>query len=216
VWFVSAVDPSIPADSGPTAPPPLDWQPQQPRRSNGVDFPCEIEVDRRVGDEIRRANVAVARGDATVAELDSHRNLNRLKIAALLGLLDNRVTVTAEDWSLAGLAVDTSDAVRATITEHAARAASQKERSRIEKQVSSARAIDSDDQARALARVATSIANHVGRRTCEGGHRRRCLTQAIAGRDRAVVSIDDAIDEAIRRGFIAADGDAYVPGEAEP
>jgi hypothetical protein len=42
------------------------------------------------------------------------------------------------------------------------------------------------------------------------------LGHALASRDKALVSLDDAIAEAERCGWIARDGDCWVAGEARP
>ena len=50
-----------------------------------------------------------------IDSLDAHADLLRLKVAALLALLDGRQDVTVEDWALAEMAVDVSTAVRTDV-----------------------------------------------------------------------------------------------------
>lgn len=45
-------------------------------------------------------------------EMDGHRNLLRRKVAAALSLMDGRIERNDEDWILAGMIMDASDAVR--------------------------------------------------------------------------------------------------------
>ena len=212
-WFASAVDSTIPTERPSTPPPNLNWTPPPSRGAHGIEFPCDLSVDPCVTDEIRSANVAVSRGEVAVNELDAHRNLVRLKFAALLALLDDRLTITADDWRLAGVAMNTSDAVRTTIIAHAAHEASKREQAKLTSQVRSAAVLDMDKDARALGKMARAVANHVHTKRCPGGHKRRCLTQATASRDRELVTIGQAIDEAVGLDWIKAEGDAYVAGE---
>jgi hypothetical protein len=211
--FASAVDPSIPTDYPTSTPPKLRWAPPPPRRLQGIDVPCDLSVDPAVAREIWSAHVAVGQGEACPAELDAHRNYVRLKVAALLALLDDRLTVTADDWRVAEIAMDTSDAVRETIIAHAAHEASERARAKLTSQVQSAAVLEEDQSARGLRNMVGAIARHVHSKACVGGHKRRCLTQAPASRDRKLAPIDDAIDEAVRLGWIIAEGDTYVAGE---
>ena len=55
---------------------------------------------------------AANREQLTIDSLDGHAFLVRLKIAALLAIIDRRLNVTGEDWALAEIVMRTSDAVR--------------------------------------------------------------------------------------------------------
>jgi Arc/MetJ-type ribon-helix-helix transcriptional regulator len=68
-----------------------------------------------VAAEIRAADLARQRGAGDADPWHAHRNLLRLKVAALLAILDGRLMANEEDWGLAGLMVDTSDAVRQAV-----------------------------------------------------------------------------------------------------
>ena len=85
--------------------------------------PRFISCPRTVVDEVRRARLPIARGQQT-DQMAAHHDLARLKIAALLALLEERLDITEEDWRLATVAKATSDAVRdavrATLAEEAA------------------------------------------------------------------------------------------------
>ena len=59
-----------------------------------------------------RAHGRAQPGAATIDSLDGHAFLVRLKIAALLAIIDRRLNVTGEDWALAEIVMRTSDAVR--------------------------------------------------------------------------------------------------------
>jgi hypothetical protein len=54
--------------------------------------------------------------DSDESPLDSHADLNRLKVSALLGALHGSLGVTEEDWRLGGILMETSGAVREEAT----------------------------------------------------------------------------------------------------
>lgn len=62
--------------------------------------------------ETRAARYGALTGMETPGRYDGHRNLNRLKVAAMFALLDSRCDVNEEDWQLAKVVMDTSDAIR--------------------------------------------------------------------------------------------------------
>jgi hypothetical protein len=125
VW-ASTTDPHIP-DMQPAWPGALEWQ--RPAGPTGHEVRRYFAVSDDVVAEIRAANLARTRGEcAPPDELDAHRLLLRLRIAALLSLLESpTLAVSPEDWHLAGVVMDTSDAVRATIIEATNREAQRRE-----------------------------------------------------------------------------------------
>jgi hypothetical protein len=71
-------------------------------------------VDEAVQREIKQTDYARATGQVQADTLDAHAGLVRLRIAALLALLDGgRLDVDADDWRLAGVVLSASDRVRA-------------------------------------------------------------------------------------------------------
>ena len=108
VWF-SASDPSAP-DQPPAPVDPYEWEPPTvPAREDGKRV---LKVCSTAYTEITRAAVARLRGEGEA--LDGHALLARLKIAALLALLDGKTGVNEEDWRLSGLVMEESDRVRQT------------------------------------------------------------------------------------------------------
>lgn len=115
--WATATDPNVPTD-------PPDWPgelviPEPSRdeeeaarrrsRTGGQWFGVHPEIER----EIRAEDLARVRGLAVMTEpLDAHATLTRLKIAALLATLEGRLTITPDDWRLAGQVWATSCAVR--------------------------------------------------------------------------------------------------------
>ncbi|KJE25418.1 hypothetical protein FF36_00031 [Frankia torreyi] len=109
LWLPATDPDALPFDpSTPTTIPALSWRTPFDRDdltlTLGVAHPIEIEIRRTHHDRVA--------GRRTVSPLDAHRNLSRLKIAAILGLLDKRTEVDEEDWQLAGRVLDMSDHTR--------------------------------------------------------------------------------------------------------
>lgn len=116
--WLPATDPTIPED-GPNWPGPLNWQP--PGRDALADLRADgwaigdeayLGVAEPIRREIRQADLARARGEAVTAVLDAHEGLLKLKLAALLSILDSRVHISEEDWELAAVIKAASDLAR--------------------------------------------------------------------------------------------------------
>jgi hypothetical protein len=209
--FFAVDDPTIPLREHVEHPGPLDWS--LPVHQSGP-----MPLDPEVYAEIRTAGILVARGEVQPDPLDAHRNLGRLKMAGLLTVLDRRTNITAEDWRLAGMVMDTSDAVRGSIVAAArARAAAQEDASTA-RQVRRVVELDRTTEERAFESVVGAMGRHVHRHAGErpGGCVRSCLTTAPAYKHRKGVAIDDAIAEAVARDWIVVDGSAYRPGKSRP
>lgn len=113
-----AEDPSIP-DLPPACPGPL---PKLDCLQSRWD-PFDITFPKRVKDMLWRERVLRNRGELQVPELDGHAGLIKVKLAALLTLLDDRYGVTEEDWQLAEVMWDASCAVRDSLLARARREA---------------------------------------------------------------------------------------------
>jgi hypothetical protein len=173
--YVSASDLTIPEDPPPWPRVPL-WEP-----SSELNKP--LTVVATVSAEIRQRSLGRARGTSQGDPLDAHRDLLRLKISGLLTILDHRTDINGEVWHLAGMMLDTSDAVRRSIQRAAADQAEKVEQARIVRQVRASLAVDRSTERRALERVALAIARHVHKKACDGGCRRRCVTLATSSHD---------------------------------
>jgi hypothetical protein len=97
-------------------PGPLKWEPRADDLRKDPDSPWHptvIDVHSTVVAEVRQELYDRATGRRG-GELDGHRTLLRLKVAALLGCLRaGRPIIGPDDWRLSGQALDTSDGVRA-------------------------------------------------------------------------------------------------------
>jgi hypothetical protein len=206
--FVSAIEPELP-EQLPDPPGPLPWRP-------AAHQAMELDLDHTIATEIQQRHYAVTRGDLTLDPLDSHRNLSRLKIAGLLAILAGRYNITTDDWRLAGATLDASDRVRATVLATAAFAAQEAERRSTARLVRRTAELERTETERALDGMAKAIARHVHRSTCAEPCGRSCVTRSTAGKHRRLVTVDEALTEAHRHGWIVTDADTIKPGETCP
>ncbi|WP_453985159.1 hypothetical protein [Brevibacterium casei] len=102
--FLPAMDPDAP-DETPELPQTLSWR--SPYEALRTSENLVLTVDPAVHEEIRFRRLDRLRG--FVDDDNGHRDLSRLKVAALLGILAGRRDVSAEDWHLAGIVMSESD-----------------------------------------------------------------------------------------------------------
>jgi hypothetical protein len=209
--FASASDPSIP-----------DEPPEWPGELH-VDIPPVIhgegtimEFDPDVVAEIRQRALLQARGSSNPDPLDTHRDLVRMKVAALLARLEGRNDVNKDDWRLAGDVMRTSTAVRTLVIEYAKAAERRLEDARTQQAVRREAAIEDDATGRARVSGAKSIARIVrndisGKPVLKGR-----LNQATSSKHRHLVSVDDMIGYAEKCRWIVPDGEGWKAGDARP
>ncbi|WP_156722623.1 hypothetical protein [Streptomyces apocyni] len=114
-----AADPSIP-DEPPTTPGPLPVNPASLQPGDSLDIVLPERIRRMLWAE----HVARNRGELAIDELDGHANLMKVKLTALLALLDGgRTDATEEDWELAEVVWTSSCAVRGALIQRAEREA---------------------------------------------------------------------------------------------
>lgn len=142
-------------------------------------------------------------------ELSSHQNLLRMKVAALLALLEGRHHVNAEDWHLAGMVITTSIAVRRSILSTATAAELARENASTARQIRRADAIVSNTLIKAAQTIARRVHKH-------GPCKRGDLVKALAGRVRTEVALDDVIEHAIDMDWINRENDTFVSGSYRP
>lgn len=170
--------------------------------------------------EIRRRSLARSHGTEVAVLGSEHEGLTRCKLAGLLAVLDGRGVVDREIWELTAVMWQASCAVRDWLAgwgQAQAAYAEQHNRTVLAgRQVVIEEATDSARYERTLFRVARVAGKHVHTAKCDGGHKRKCITNAIASRDRQEVSGDEVIARLLETGVIEAEGDGYKPGQAAP
>ncbi|MFE3659100.1 hypothetical protein [Streptomyces sp. NPDC059165] len=189
-----AEDPSIP-DEPPISPGPL---PKLDCLQSRWD-PFEMTYPKRVKDLLWRERVLRNRGELQVPELDGHAGLIKVKLSALLALLDDRYGVTEEDWQLAEAMWDASCAVRDSLLARAHREAEaakqQQEAAKLQAELRAHQAKNDDDAT--VQRLAIR-AREFARK--ESGRTFGAFRKSLANRDRLYA--ERAVDRAEAEGWI--------------
>ncbi len=208
VW-VSATDPSVP-DVAPR------WPGELPLSlpAMGDDF-AGFTVADAIAAEVVAEDRERVRGSTLADPLDGHATLLRLKVAALLAVLDGRTDVDVDDWRLAGQVGAVSRAVRQSIVEYDWQQSRQRDDAANAK-AARREVVVADTTARnALIRAARSVAARA-HKAPDLVLKRGDVTRAVASRYRSAVTIDEVIDEAVVRKWLTPDGDGWRAGEAKP
>ncbi len=120
--WLPATNPNMVRDDDATVPDPIGWEPPRFQAPRVLFDLCAPAADAVIDNHVKRQ-----RGDGDA--LDGHSVLNRVKVAAALAILDigrpvaERLTVSEEDWRLAGVVQAVSDRTRAAVQRHLADAA---------------------------------------------------------------------------------------------
>ncbi len=127
-------------------------------------------------------------GCSSLTPLDSHRYQLRARIGALLTILAIRDHGNAEDWKLAGMILDTSDAVRRWVLATNAAVENELEdartRAAIKRQRLAAKALNTDIHERAVVAGARAIGRLVHRQRGETISRSELSRAPAAGTGR--------------------------------
>ena len=199
--WCSVVDPTIPDD-----PPP--WPGEL--RVRALEHFHDLTIDPGICAELRRQDLARQRGELRRDPLNAHEPLLRIKVAAILALLDGRAHIGPEDWDLAAVVWETSCAVRNAVATYGRALDARRERKQLRSHARRAVAADrAVERERAhVVRVARILARRMIR---AGRATRNDLRRAVAGRDRRY--LDRAIAHAIEMGWVVdAEDGRYVAG----
>lgn len=209
--WLSNVDPTIPREPPPW-PGPLRWTHPPLMRLGDRTSARYIEAPASVVALLAEHAHAVGTGAKVPDALDSHAHLVRLKVAALLAVLDGRTAMDDEDWSLAEAVVAASDAVRGGVLEAvAAERRGKAHASRVgyaERELM----VDEARHQQAVRRVARNIARfvHANGETPRAEVRRNSTRST----DRSV--FEEALDEAVSKGWVVRVDDRLAPGGSQP
>lgn len=111
--WMPATDPGAP-DTPPDEPRPMSWAGINTGSMASIGG-IRMSVCDTAKDTIRASRLARLRGDGHA--LDGHALLAQLKTAAALAVADSRLTVTDDDWDLAGTIATKSAAVRSQVAD---------------------------------------------------------------------------------------------------
>lgn len=213
--FIEPTDTDAP-DIEPDWPGPLPWTPKALSRIEGRVTHHPLNYPAHVADTIRTERKQHLRGQLSVGPLDAHRNLHRLKIAGLFAILDgNRTDVTDDDWTLAGILLDYSDAVRASVLRQLSAEDTRKENAATAKAVTRNRVLSDAEEHRAfdaaLRAVARKAAANAGQTFTRGD-----LSRAVASKHRQLVTMEDVISKAVEKGYLGVTADDRYTLGAKP
>jgi len=206
--FAHGVDSTIPNEPI-EWPGEIDWRPPG-SYAGGID----IDFEPSIAAEIRSRALMRQQGKWEPDPLDSHADLARMKMAALLAILDGRLYVEPEDWELAGMIMRSSAAVRTWVIELARSAAVQTEQAFAAKLANRAAVVEDTAEQRALESGARSMARKVHR--SEVPLSKRELLAAAASKHKQLASADEMIALAVDRGWLTTVADGWKSGDSRP
>lgn len=163
LWF-AAVDQELPEPSGRSFRALPAWpHGRRPVEANAPGGRFHMGVSDAIVAEIRDARLRdVRRSLASTAQADGHGMLLRLKVAALLAILDGRLDINDDDWRLAGIVKAKSDetlaAVRRVLADAATAAA--RERGARDAEREAAKSLTTERMQRAEVKVRELLAKH--------------------------------------------------------
>jgi 5S rRNA maturation endonuclease (ribonuclease M5) len=178
VWLPVA-DPGAP-DETPEHPPPRIWhRPALPK----ADFTTRLVILPICSDALAavRANRLAQLREEGELGIEAHGLLSRLKVAAALGLYDERAEISSEDWRLAGIVMAVSDSTREKVAKELAKAVQKQNRARAELEAERALLIEGRKEIDTLHRVGRTMVRKLdaGRWVSKSD-----LRKAVSSRDR--------------------------------
>lgn len=195
-------------------------RPDRPRRfsvpvCDGVGGPVEATIGgpEWLANELRSQRVEVVRGERVLARLDSHADLMRCKLAALLAVIDGRLVVADEDWQLAQTIWATSCAVRDLLTEVG------REEARRDHEQRTTAYVEREARAHAARKGVDSqverIGRWIGKRIHERGRQTKGDTKrGLSSDDRPF--FDAGLEHAVAVGWVTVADRLLEPGSAMP
>jgi len=199
VWL-PVTDPHAPAER-PEAPAPMSWAPPRLGTLVGIGG-AQMDIAPSIAAHVDAGRLATLRGEAD--PLDGHRNQSQLKIAAALGLADQRYSVTEDDWELAQVIMRKSDATRSAVVQAMRAKALSESRQRAEADATRAVIVEEHAIDAAVKRVCGVIVKKLSRTPGEWTPHHE-VRKAVASRDRA--HFEDAMRRLYDAGRIEHDPD---------
>ena len=221
IW-APTTDPQAP-DIRPELPGPLPWRVPEDALRHRHRVTLDMHPD--IYAEMDKAHAERLRGNPDAQ--DGHRLYSQIKVAAIVALLDGRLDIGLEDWSIAQAII----------------ARSVRTRQRVEHKLKEVRASELKGRAEAAAltqihverrtsetvelRASRSVARHVWKHQQPEGCTNGCMKRALASKYRPLVSMEAVTANAVDLGWIteakrqdlAGRGEqisTYLPGKEKP
>lgn len=155
----------------------------------------ELDIDPGAYAQVDQAGLARLRANPDAE--DGHKLFSQVKVAALLGLLDGRLGIDAEDWDLAETILARSSHTRAKVEDELKRRKAAELDGRAEAAAKTAIHVDQRTTEAAELRAARTISRHVWKHQLAGGCTRKCMLPSIASKYRQLVDVDSAAGMAV-------------------
>jgi hypothetical protein len=180
--------------------------------------PAKMSLQPSVAEEVQRHHHAYGTGAITVPRLDAHAYLTRLKLAALLALLEGRYVVSEDDWRLAGIMWEVSCKVRDHYLAQGVAADAR------ERHIRNAHYADREgmaEVARQRIRDASAKVVQVARLIGKYVHDPAKPARTVGDVNRRLESVNrpylaEALDYAASEGWIERDDNQVAPGPSRP
>ena len=166
------------------------------RRAGVIDVAPEIAKEIAWNDHQRQV------GERNTGIGDSHRDLIRVKIAALLALLEERTNIDADDWELAEQVTDVSANIMASMTARVREVVAEKNANHAAVASLIARKVADDAEESALDAAVVQVAKTAARLHSEGETLTRRKASRNLSKKAQAAPLDEAIAIAVQRGFI--------------
>lgn len=167
--------------------------------------PTIVRYAPEIVQEVRDLRRAVGTEKIRLGELDGHLQLQRIKIAGLMALIEGRLLVEADDWALAGSVVDSSVAVRQLLIDTKIEADRVRNTTQGVAQASRELAADDFKERQKIARLRDSIIAKVP----DEGVGRNALRKAVCSSD-TKHRFDAALEAAVQDGKVQVSADGLV------
>lgn len=202
VWL-PAGDPLAP-DDAPDDPAPIIWEPPDwmpaARAMEAGNVFYEMVLPEVARKTITSARLAALRLESD--SLDSHALLTRSKVAAGLALMERRIRITEEDWSLSGVVMAVSETQRGHCQRALEKAATTANRAQALAEAERSLIVEDRVEADRLKRAAATIRKRLLRLGAEGETVGK-LKQCLAAKDREL--FDDALNSLIITGDVVVE-----------
>lgn len=206
--WLPATDPNAP-DVAPAPPRLWTWKAPQWPPEDFMDPFTDVDVCAAARTLIDSERVRRLRGEG--GSLDGHALLTRLKVAALLGVLDGRLEASSSDWQLADVIMRVSDATRSSVSLALRHRSQRANLARAEKEGVRAKVVSKKVEEAAVERTANNIVRKLRERGGSESHGK--LRTSLAYRDRE--HFEAAIAELKKVKWIRVQSTEYQGQEGE-
>jgi hypothetical protein len=195
IWL-PVIDPYAP-QVAPEMPEPWEWKVPAGAEHQGWKIDRSADSEREESERIEISvcetalrqtdahRLSILRGESGIDEIDTHAMFSRLKIGAALGLMAGRLTLSDEDWELAGVIKGHSDRQRESVRHAIAEVARVRNLAQGRAEGERAAVASEIVESKALARVIRNVLRRL--RAADGWVASNELRKtSIASRDRAL------------------------------